>query len=113
MTGVEDRRCNPVSMNELERRWRAVRERIPAAGLDALIVQGMNNFNGTGGYFRWLTGVSVASSYPSTVIFPKDAPMTVVTHGAFGEDVTLDPASAATPGVGHRLGAPAFPAITI
>jgi hypothetical protein len=30
---------------------------------------------------------------------------------AFGEDVTLDPVSAATPGLSHRLGAPAFPVI--
>jgi Xaa-Pro aminopeptidase len=111
MTKPEERRCNPASVSELERRWNAVRGLMPVAGLDALIVQGMNNFNGTGGYFRWLTGASVASSYPSTVIFPKDAPMTVVTHGAFGEDVKLDPASPATPGVGHRFGAPAFPAI--
>ena len=111
MTRPEERRCNPASSTELARRWRAVRELMPAAGLDALIVQGMNNFNGTGGYFRWLTGVSVASSYPATVIFPKDAPMTVVGHGAFGESATLDPASAATPGVGQRFGAPAFPAI--
>jgi len=82
MTRPEERRCNPASSTELARRWRAVRELMPAAGLDALVVQGMNNFNGTGGYFRWLTGVSVASSYPATVIFPKDAPMTVVGHGA-------------------------------
>jgi Xaa-Pro aminopeptidase len=84
---------------------------MPAAGLDAIIVQGMNNFNGTGGYFRWFTGVSVASSYPFTIIFPIDEPMTLVGHGAFGEDVKLDPASETTPGIGRRLGAPAFPAV--
>jgi Xaa-Pro aminopeptidase len=84
---------------------------MPAAGLDALIVQGMNNFNGTGGYFRWFTGISVASSYPFTIVFRKDAPMTIVGHGAFGEDVALDPANPAMPGIGRRLAAPAFPAV--
>jgi len=111
MATAEVRRCYPLSVTELERRWGAVRERMLAAGLDAIIIQGMNNFNGTGGYFRWFTGVSVASSYPSTIIFPENETMTVVGHGAFGEDVTLDPASPVMPGIGRRLGAPAFPAV--
>jgi hypothetical protein len=34
MTTVEERRCNPASATELERRWRSVREGMPAAGLE-------------------------------------------------------------------------------
>lgn len=30
--------------------------------LDALIIQGANNLAGTGGYFPWFTGVSIATS---------------------------------------------------
>jgi Xaa-Pro aminopeptidase len=111
MATTDTRRCHPISVTELQRRWHAVRELMRRAKLDAIIVQGMNNFNGTGGYFRWFTGISVASSYPATIVFCTDEPMILVGHGAFGEDVTLDPANPAMPGIGRRLGAPAFPAV--
>ena len=35
---------------------------LSAEKLDALIVQGANNLCGTGGYFRWFTGVSMGTS---------------------------------------------------
>ena len=69
---ADERLCNPISTAELERRWKAVRAAMPEQKLDALIVQGANNLAGTGGYFRWFTGVSMGTSYPATVIFPKD-----------------------------------------
>ena len=68
---ADERLCNPISTQELERRWTAVRAAMPEQKLDALIVQGANNLAGTGGYFRWFTGVSMGTSYPATVIFPK------------------------------------------
>src|ERR1043165_3991121 len=81
-----DRLCNPISTAELERRWKAVRERMPEWKLDALIIQGANNLGGTGGYFRWFTGVSMGTSYPATVIFPRDGLMTLVSHGPMGTE---------------------------
>src|SRR5437879_12632587 len=57
---------------------------MPEQKLDALIVQGANNLAGTGGYFRWFTGVSMGTSYPATVIFPRDGLMTLVSHGPMG-----------------------------
>src|SRR5262249_41384010 len=87
---ADERLCNPISTQELERRWKAVRAAMPEAKLDALIVQGANNMCGTGGYFRWFTGVSMATSYPATVIFPKDALMTLVSHGPIGAERDLN-----------------------
>jgi Xaa-Pro aminopeptidase len=111
MSQADERRCHPTSVPELERRWAAVREQMPAAGIDALIIQGMNNANGTGGYYRWFTGISVYSSYPQTVIVPREELMTVVWHGAFNEETALDGKNPEWPGIGLRLGAPAFPGV--
>ena len=108
----DERRCHPTSRGELERRWAAVRAQMPDAKIDALILQGANNMTGTGGYFRWFTGISVLSSYPQTVIVPRDGLMTVVWHGAFNEDTKFDGNDPALPGIGRRLGAPAFPAVS-
>ena len=111
MSQADERRCHPTSVPELERRWAAVRKQMPAAGIDALIIQGMNNANGTGGYYRWFTGISVYSSYPQTVIVPREGLMTVVWHGAFNEETRLDGKNPEWPGIGLRLGAPAFPGV--
>ncbi|MGA7455585.1 MAG: M24 family metallopeptidase [Rhodoplanes sp.] len=111
MSQADERRCHPTSVPELERRWAAVRKQMPAAGIDALIIQGMNNANGTGGYYRWFTGISVYSSYPQTVIVPREGLMTVVWHGAFNEETALDGKNPEWPGIGLRLGAPAFPGV--
>jgi Xaa-Pro aminopeptidase len=111
MSQADERRCHPTSVPELQRRWAAVREQMPAAGIDALIIQGMNNANGTGGYYRWFTGISVYSSYPQTVIVPREELMTVVWHGAFNEETALDGKNPEWPGIGLRLGAPAFPGV--
>ena len=81
---ADERLCNPISTPELERRWAAVRAAMPEQKLDALIIQGANNLAGTGGYFRWFTGVSMGTSYPATVIFPADGLMTLVSHGPMG-----------------------------
>lgn len=80
---VLDERLNtPISTAELERRWAAVRTAMEAEGIDVLLVQ--NNSESTGGYVRWLTD-AVAGYYPTTVIFPRDSGMTVITHGVLGE----------------------------
>lgn len=109
---IEQRACNPVSRTELERRWAAVRARMSAAKLDALIVQGANNLAGTGGHFRWLTGITAAqNSKPQTVIFPREGLMTLVCHGRFDEDTRLDGTDPAFPGIGRRFGTPSFAAV--
>lgn len=109
MSRADERTCTPVSRAELERRWAAVRAQMPAAGIDALLVQGANNLAGTGGYFRWLTGITSAqNSKPQTVIFPREGLMTLVCHGHFNEDTKLDGTDPALPGIGRRFGTPSF-----
>ena len=108
---ADERLCNPISTQELERRWAAVRAAMPEQKFDALIVQGANNMCGTGGYFRWFTGVSMATSYPATVIFPKDALMTLVSHGPIGGERDLNGNDPVWRGVGRALSTASFPAI--
>jgi Xaa-Pro aminopeptidase len=105
----DQRLCNPLSRAELERRWAAARDAM--TGIDALLVQGACNLAGTGGYFRWFTGISAATSYPQTLVFPQDGLMTIVSHGPFDGDTTFDGDDPALPGVGRRLSAPSFPAV--
>ena len=107
----DERLCNPISAAELERRWAAVREAMPVGALDALIVQGANNLAGTGGYLRWFTGVSMGTSYPATIIFPKDGLMTLVSHGPIGGERDLGGNDPVWRGVGAHLTTASFPAI--
>jgi Xaa-Pro aminopeptidase len=107
----DERLCDPISLAELERRWRAVRAAMAETGLDALVVQGAGNLAGTGGYYRWFTGVSPIGSYPQTVIFPRDGLMTLVCHGPLDGEHDLKGEDPALPGIGRRLTTPMFPAI--
>jgi Xaa-Pro aminopeptidase len=107
----DERICNPISLGELERRWKAVRAAMAGAGLDALVVQGFCNQAGTGGYFRWFTGVSPIGSYPQTVIFPRDGLTTLVCHGPIHGESELKGEDPTLPGIGRRLTTPMFPAI--
>ena len=84
---------------------------MPEQKLDALIVQGANNLAGTGGYFRWFTGVSMGTSYPATVIFPKDGLMTLVSHGPMGVERDFAGNDPVWRGVGQWLPTASFPAI--
>ncbi len=110
MAVSDERQCNPVSPEELRRRWASVREPMRDQGMDALIVQGSNNFSGGGGWLRWLTGIAAVGTYPQTVIFPAEGEMTIVHHGDFGGEGILkgDPAYV---GIGRRLTTSSFPAV--
>lgn len=109
---ANERLCNPISRTELERRWKAVRERMAEDAFDALIIQSANNAVGSAGYLRWLTGQSAYGSYPQTIIFPRDGLMTLVCHGAIGGDIKLDGSDVMLPGVGRKLTTAAFPAVS-
>ncbi|MEW6450125.1 MAG: M24 family metallopeptidase [Pseudomonadota bacterium] len=108
---ADERTCNPISTTELQRRWVAVRAAMPEQKLDALIVQGASNLAGTGGYFRWFTGVSMGTSYPATIVFPKDDLMTLVSHGPIGGERNLGGNDPHWRGVGKHLTTASFPAI--
>jgi Xaa-Pro aminopeptidase len=98
-----------VSTQELERRWRSVRERMKEEGIDCLVIQNDNEW--VGGYVRWFTDVPAKNASPFTVLFPVDDEMTTITQGgAAGGKSPGDfgPPAWTMRGVRRRLTAPFF-----
>ena len=89
---LSDARKYSISQHELERRWKAVRERMAARGIDCLITQSQQRY--VSGYFRWFTDIAEAN-YPITAIFPLQQEMTIIGHG---------PGGAGASGQSSRLG---------
>lgn len=79
-----ERLNSPISTQELERRWAAVRAGMAEQGIDVLLMQNNNDF--MGGYVKYFTDLPATTGYATTVVFPKDDDMTIVTHGPFGTD---------------------------
>jgi Xaa-Pro aminopeptidase len=74
-----------VSIEELERRWRAVRQAMTENKYDYLIAQSsIAIFDGN---VRWFTDISVEDGYTATVIVPHDEEMTTIMHGPTGEEI--------------------------
>jgi len=85
-----DERVNtPIATRELERRWAAVRAAMAAAGIDVLLCQANQDF--MGGYVKWFTDLPATQGYTEIVVFPRDAPMTMIGQGPFGGDKRLSP----------------------
>jgi Xaa-Pro aminopeptidase len=101
-----DRILARVSRQELERRWRKSREAMREHGLDALVMQGSNDW--LGGTIRYFTDIPATNGYPRSVIFPLTGRMTVVEMGAFEGRKTLDGDDPVHPGVGEILFSPSF-----
>ena len=74
--------ANPIPTRELERRWKAVREAMSAAGIDALVMQNSNSFHG--GYVKWFTDIPAMYGGYQAVVFPAKAPMITFSHGPAG-----------------------------
>jgi Xaa-Pro aminopeptidase len=95
-----------TSKAELERRWAAVRAAMIDLGLEALVMQGRDDW--LGGYVRWFTDIWATNSYPRTIIFYADRPMTIVEMGAFGDQRGLGNTDDIHRGVGKILCTPSF-----
>lgn len=102
----EDRRRYSLSQGELERRWKAVRERMAARGISHLVVQSQQRY--VGGYFRWFTDLP-GTNYHITAVFPVDEDMTIIGHGAPAPATPITPPEWALRGVKERINTPAFP----
>lgn len=102
----EDQRRYSLSQNELERRWKALRERMAARGVDYLVVQSQQRY--VGGYFRWFTDIPGAN-YHITAVFPLEDSMTIISHGAPAPEPPSSPPAWASRGVKERINTPAFP----
>ena len=98
----------PISKQELERRWKAVRRAMEKEKLDCLIMQNNNQF--LGGYTRYFTGTPASSSYTMTVIFPLKEDMTTISHG--GPPLLPSPPEWATYGIKERISLPYIPTLT-
>jgi Xaa-Pro aminopeptidase len=104
---VDDRKIAKISILELERRWKLVREHMAQRGLDVLITQTARDF--TGGYIKWFT--DIPAYYPRTVMFHRADLMTVVEHGPSGRKRSPGGNDADNPGVGEILTTSAFPSV--
>lgn len=102
----EDRRRYSLSQGELERRWKAVRERMAAQGISHLVVQSQQRY--VGGYLRWFTDMP-GTNYHITAVFPLDEDMTIIGHGAPPPATPATPPEWALRGVKERINTPAFP----
>jgi Xaa-Pro aminopeptidase len=105
MTAIE-RVENPISMDELERRWGAVRKEMEARDIDALIAQNASDW--LGGYVKWFTDVPAHNDYPRNVIFHRNDLMTMVEMGAKGGRNSLAGKDPLNPGVGEWIFSPSF-----
>ena len=100
---LKEKVMKPISDEELERRWKAVREVMKEKKVDFLLIENNNDY--LGGYIKWFTDVPAFHAYPVSAIFPRDEGMTTFTHGSF------DPKEAGPPawlmrGVKKRLCSP-------
>jgi len=94
-----------ISTQELERRWKAVREKMMEEKIDVLVMQNDNEW--LGGYVKWFTDIPARNGYPLTVIFPVDDEMTTITCGGKPPG-DLGPPAWTMRGVKGRLTAPYF-----
>ena len=101
-----DARRYSISQHEIERRWKTVREKMSAQGLDYLVVQSQQRY--VGGYFRWFTDIP-GTNFNITGIFPLDDDMTIISHGPSAPAPPISPSEWALRGVKERINTPAFP----
>jgi Xaa-Pro aminopeptidase len=109
MTGSNERITTAISTAELERRWATARKEMRERCIDALVMQ--NNADWLGGYVKWFTDIPATNSYPKTVVFHADGPMTMVEMGGFDTVRNLKGADSVHRGVGELLGSPSFLAV--
>ena len=102
----DDRRQYSVSQYELERRWKAVRQRMAAKGIDYLVIQSQQRF--VGGYFLWFTDLH-AANFSITAVFPLEDDMTIIGHGPQAPTPPGAPPKWAWRGVKECINVPAFP----
>ena len=104
----DDRRVARISKQELERRWKLVRNHMTERDLDALIIQTERDF--TGGYVKWFT--DIPAYYPRTVVFHRSELMSVIEHGAAGRKRSLGGTDPENPGVEEIITTSAFPSVS-
>jgi Xaa-Pro aminopeptidase len=100
---------NAVSVNELDRRWSAVRAAMRERHIDALVVQ--NSSDWVGGYIRWFSNQPATNGYPSSLVFPLDGAMSFIEQGPFGGVHEASREETRSTGIGRRLTTPSYPSV--
>lgn len=103
------RAVNAVSLPELQRRWRLVRERMREEGLDALVIQ--NSSDWVGGYVRWFSNQPATNGYPSSLVFPLEGGMSLIEQGPFDGRRESSEAELEATGIARRLTTPSYPSV--
>ncbi len=109
MSDASERINRAISDTELQRRWRAVRERMQERGIDVLYIRNSNDY--LGGYVKWFTDVPATTGYPTGLVFPLHEEMTVVAQGTLGLDRHLPPGGSPYRGAQRLLGAPGYASV--
>lgn len=109
MQQITSRIVNAVSITELQRRWKAVREAMKINGIDALVLQ--NSSDWIGGYVRWFSNQPATNGYPNTVIFHATEGMVLVEQGPFGGGRACTSAEIESTGVAWRLTTPSYASV--
>jgi Xaa-Pro aminopeptidase len=105
VVSISERIICPISSDELQRRWRAVRLVMEAAGIEALLIHASTDY--LGGYVKWFTDIPATTGYPTIVVFPLQGEMTIISQGQWGLD-RPPPDPGPYRGVGRMLGAPGY-----
>jgi Xaa-Pro aminopeptidase len=94
---------HPISTQELERRWAAVRDVMKQKKVDFLLIQNSEDY--LGGYVKWFTDMPAVHGYPVSVIFPVADGMTTFWHGS-SHPKEVGPAEYLLRGVKKRITTP-------
>ena len=103
------RSLNAVSVQEMERRWTALRAAMRSRSIDALVVQ--NSSDWVGGYIRWFSNQPATNGYPSSVVFPIEGGMSFIEQGPFGGMKQSNAAELELSGIARRLTTPSYPSV--
>jgi Xaa-Pro aminopeptidase len=98
-----------VSQEELNRRWRALRDAMEREGVDVLLAQSGSDF--TGGYVRYLADAQPFGGFTLTVVFSRDRGTTVITSGKSADLDTSSDVDGRWRGADRVLTGPSFAAI--
>lgn len=109
MQANTSRVVNAVSLSELQRRWRLVRQRMREQGIDALVMQ--NSSDWIGGYVRWFSNQPATNGYPVAVVFHIDEGMSLIGQGPFGGAMVTSEAEQQATGVARRLTTPSYASV--
>lgn len=110
MPTMSPRINTPISNAELERRWRAVRDRMADQGIDVLVCQANNDY--MGGTVRYLCDVPAGNGYPVSLVFPQQGDGTLIRQGPFhGEQIVPQGGDGPLHGIGRVLTTPSYASV--